>query len=65
MRIIDVRDIDSIIESVRPKTTNDVRQKVLSIIADVQKQKDAALKKYETKFSGVKIRSLKVTHNKK
>ena len=61
MRIIDAQDMDSIIESVRPKTSNDVRQKVLSIISDVQKQKDAALRKYETKFSGVKIHSLKIT----
>ena len=61
MRIIDVQDIDSIIESVRPKTNDDVRQKVVSIISDVRKRKDKALKEYETKFSGVKISSLKVT----
>ncbi len=61
MRIIDVQDMDSIIESVRPKTNNDVRQKVLSIISDVRKRKDKAIKEYETKFSGVKIHSLKVT----
>ena len=61
MRIIDVQDIGSIIESVRPKTNDDVRKKVLSIISDVRKRKDRALKEYETKFSGVKIRSLKVT----
>jgi len=61
MRIIDAQNMDSIIESVRPKISNDVRQKVLSIISDVQKQKDAALRKYETKFSGVQIHSLKIT----
>jgi histidinol dehydrogenase len=61
MRIIDVQDMDSIIESVRPKTSNDVRQKVLSIISNVQKRKDRALKEYETKFSGVRINSLKIT----
>ncbi len=61
MRIINVQDMDSIIESVRPKTNNDVRQKVLSIISDVQKRKDVALREYETKFSGVQIRSLKIT----
>lgn len=61
MRIIDVQDINSIIDSVRPKTNDDVRQKVLSIISDVRKRKDKALKEYETKFSGVKIHSLKVT----
>ena len=61
MRIIDVQDIGSIIESIRPKTNDNVRQKVLSIISDVRKRKDKALKEYETKFSGVKINSLKVT----
>jgi len=61
MRIINVQDMDSIIESVRPKINNDVRQKVLSIISDVQKRKDVALREYETKFSGVQIRSLKIT----
>ncbi|MDE1769838.1 MAG: histidinol dehydrogenase [Thaumarchaeota archaeon] len=61
MRIIDVQDIDSIIESVRPKTNDDVRKKVLSIISDVRKRKDRAVKEYETKFSGKKILSLKVT----
>ncbi len=60
MRIIDV-NMGSIIESVRPKTNNKIRQQVLSIISDVQKRKDEALKEYETKFTGVKIRSLKIT----
>ena len=61
MRIINVQDIDSVIESIRPKTSNAVREKVLSIISDVQKRKDKAIKEYEMKFSGVKIHSLKVT----
>ncbi|SMH71890.1 histidinol dehydrogenase [Candidatus Nitrosotalea okcheonensis] len=61
MRIIDIKNMDSIIESVRPKTNNTIRQQVLSIISDVQKRKDKALKEYETKFTGVKTRSLKIT----
>src|SRR5690348_17901249 len=61
MRIIDIKDMDSIMESVRPKTNNAVRQKVLSIISDIQKRKDKALKEYETKFSGTQIRSLQIT----
>ncbi len=61
MRIINVRNIDSIVESVRPKINNAARQKVLDIISDVKKRKDKALKEYETKFSGVKITSLQVT----
>jgi histidinol dehydrogenase len=61
MRTINVQGIDSVIESVRPKTNNDVREKVLSIISDVRKRKDKAIKEYEMKFSGVKIHSFKVT----
>ena len=61
MRIINVQDIGSIIELVRPKTNDAVRQKVSIIISDVRKRKDKAIKEYETKFSGAKINSLKVT----
>lgn len=61
MRIIGVKDMGSIIESARPKTSNTIRQQVSSIISDVQKRKDVALKEYETKFTGVQIRSLKIT----
>jgi len=61
MRIIDAKDMDSIMESVRPKTNNAVRKKVLSIVSDIQKRKDKALKEYETKFSGTQIRSLQIT----
>ena len=44
MRIINVQDIDSIIESVRPKTNNDVKQKVLSIISMSENEKIKPLK---------------------
>jgi len=60
MKIINVQDIDSI-ESVRPKTSNDVRKRVLSIISDVRRREDKALREYEAKFSGAKLRSFKVT----
>lgn len=61
MRIINIQDMDSIIESIRPITTEDTRKKVITIVNDVKKRKDKALKEYETKFSGTKITSLKVT----
>jgi histidinol dehydrogenase len=61
MRIIDINEMGSIIESARPQTNDVVRQKVLSIVSDVQKRKDKALREYETKFTGVKIHSLKIT----
>ena len=56
MKIINVQDIDSI-ESVRPKTSNDVRKRVLSIISDARRREDKALREYEAKFSGAKLRS--------
>ncbi|MDE1842219.1 MAG: histidinol dehydrogenase [Thaumarchaeota archaeon] len=61
MKIINVYNVDSIVESTRPKIDSAARQKVLDIIFDVKKRKDKALKEYETKFSGAKIISLKVT----
>lgn len=61
MRIINAQEMDSIIESARPKADSITRRKVLSIISDVQKRKDKALREYETRFSGAPIRSLKIT----
>src|SRR5215831_20714802 len=61
MRIIDVHDIDSVILSVRPKTNNGIRRHVQSIIKDVRKRRDQALRQYENRFSGAKISSFKVT----
>lgn len=61
MRIINIKDIDTVIKTVRPQTNNAIRKKILSIISDVQKRKDTAIKEYEKKFNGVKINSLKVS----
>lgn len=61
MRIIDVREIDSLLESVRPKPDPSLRSKVASIILDVQKRKDSALRDYEQRFSGANLRSFRVT----
>jgi histidinol dehydrogenase len=60
MRIISVKDLDSI-ESLRPKPNNNLRKKVASIVADVQRRKDKALKEYEKKFSKATLKSFKVT----
>ena len=61
MRIITVQDIDSTLESVRPKPNNEVKNRVLAIISDVRRRKDKALKEYEKRFNKVTLRSLKVS----
>ena len=61
MRTITVRDINTAIESVRIKPENQNKKKVESILSNVKKRKDKALKEYEKKFSGVKLRSIRVS----
>lgn len=61
MKIITVRDIDSTIESLRPKPNKELKQQVLSIISNVQSSGDKALREYERKFSKVNLHSLKVS----
>ena len=61
MRIISVKDTDSILESLRPQPNVDLRKKVVAIIEDVQRRKDKALKEYEKKFSKATLKSFQVT----
>ena len=61
MKIITVRDIDSTLESLRPKPNKKLEQQVLSIISNVQLRGNNALKEYERKFSKVDLRSFKVS----
>ena len=61
MKTIIVRNINATVDAVRPKPKEQYRKKVESIILDVQKRKDKALKEYEKKFSGAKLRSFRVT----
>ena len=61
MKIITVRNIDSTLESVRPKPNKELQQRVLSIITNVQSRGDEALREYERKFSQVNLRSFKVS----
>lgn len=63
MRIISVRNINTTIESVRPKINQQNRNKVKSIILDVKKRKDKAIKEYEKKFTGAKLKSIKVSQS--
>ena len=61
MRIISVRNINTTVESVRPKINQQNRKIVKSIILDVKKRKDKAIKKYEKKFTGANLKSIKVS----
>ncbi|MGI0069213.1 MAG: histidinol dehydrogenase, partial [Nitrosopumilaceae archaeon] len=61
MKIITVRDTDSTIESLRPKPNKELKQRVLSIISNVQSSGDKALREYERRFNKVNLHSLKVS----
>ena len=61
MRIISVRNINTTVESVRPKINQQNRNKVKFIILDVKKRKDKAIKEYEKKFTGANLKSIKVS----
>ena len=61
IKILQVRNVDSFVESRRQKTSDKDRKIVQSILDDVRKNGDAAVKKYEQKFNGRKTTSLRVT----
>ncbi|MGI0026230.1 MAG: histidinol dehydrogenase [Nitrosopumilaceae archaeon] len=61
MRIISVRNINTTVESVRPTINQQNRNIVKSIILDVKKRKDKAIKEYEKKFTGANLKSIKVS----
>ena len=61
MKIITVRDIDSIVESVRPEADKEVKNRILAIISDVRRRKDKALKEYEKRFNKIALRSFRVS----
>ena len=61
IRILQVRNIDSFVESRRQKTSEKDRKIVQSILNDVRKNGDSAVKKYERKFNGTKTSQLRVS----
>ncbi|MEX1996750.1 MAG: histidinol dehydrogenase, partial [Nitrosopumilaceae archaeon] len=63
MKTIIVRNINATVDAVRLKPKEQYKKKVESIILDVQKRKDKALKEYEKKFSGAKLRSFRVSRS--
>ncbi len=61
MKIISVRNVESFAQKIRPRPSIKNKKIVESIISQVQKQGDVALKHYEKKFGGVTLSSLRVT----
>ena len=61
IKILQVRNIDSFVESRRQKTSDKDRKIVQSILDDVRKNGDTAVKKYEQKFNRRKTIQLRVS----
>lgn len=61
IKILQVRNIDSFVESRRQKTSEKDKKIVQSILNDVRKNGDSAVKKYERKFNGRKTSHLRVS----
>ena len=61
IKILQVRNVDSFVESRRQKTSEKDIHTVLAILEDVRKNGDAAVKKYEQKFNGRKTTSLRIS----
>jgi len=61
IKILQVRNIDSFVESRRQKTSEKDRKIVQSILNDVRKNGDSAVKKYEQKFNGRKTSQLRIS----
>jgi len=61
IKILQVRNIDSFVESRRQKTSEKDKKIVQSILNDVRKNGDSAVKKYELKFNGRKTSQLRVS----
>jgi len=61
IKILQVRNIDSFVESRRQKTSEKDRKTVQSILNDVRKNGDSAVKKYERKFNGKSTSHLRVS----
>ncbi|MDE1763209.1 MAG: histidinol dehydrogenase [Thaumarchaeota archaeon] len=61
MKIIAVKDTDSVLESLRPQPDENLKRKVAAIISDVQRRKDKALREYEKRFSKANPKSFKIT----
>jgi len=63
MRILRVKDVEGFAKKIIPKQSQKNKSIVESILRDVKRNGDAAIKRYEKKFSGTKLASLKVSKN--
>jgi len=61
IKILQVRNIDSFVESRRQKTSEKDKKTVQAILNDVRKNGDSAVKKYERKFNGRNTSQLRVS----
>jgi len=61
IKILQVRNIDSFVESRRQKTSEKDKKIVQAILNDVRKKGDSAVKKYERKFNGKSTSQLRVS----
>ena len=61
IKILQVSNVDSFVESRRQKTSQKDRKIVKSILNDVRKNGDNAVKKYEQKFNGKKTKQLRIS----
>ncbi len=61
MRIIKINNIQKFATQILPKQSQNNKTIVEAIIKDVQKNGDVAIRKYEKKFTGANISSLRVS----
>ena len=61
MKIITPRNFESFVDSVTPKLSKQDEKLVQSILVDVKKNGDSAIKRYEKKFGGTTLRSLRLS----
>lgn len=58
MKIIQVTNVEKFVSQIIPKQSQKTKSIIESILNDVQKNGDSAVKKYEKKFTGAQINSL-------
>ena len=61
IKVLQVRNIDSFVESRRQKTSEKDKKTVQKILNDVRKNGDSAVKKYERKFNGRNTSQMRVS----
>ena len=61
IKILQVSNVDSFVETRRQKTSQKDRKIVQSILDDVRRNGDSAVKKYEQKFNGKKTKQLRIS----